>query len=358
MGTLFLAFPTPKDLKLQNYRISLRILAAAYFVMTVLNIIIMFLDFEVQTPEYFNFIVLLISSLQALLFTFTLIILLNPAFVSSKRLLLFVSPTLLFSLIYFILLIVVGDCKITGIRDFYPCFSNPTVIIRLLFFLYYISQLVYYILLFLKQEKIYLNKINNNYSDVSKFRLNWIRWAFFLALSIGIIAVGIQIFPGKLSDLVFNIILTLFYFGFALKYINYNKIFSYLAPVLGTIKSSPEKQFMLKPRIIWGELKKLILSEKYFLIEGITLEQMSHLLKIGRTSLSNLINSEEGVSFNLWINQLRIKEAKSLLSQNPDYNLTTIAELTGYSEQSNFSRQFKNLTGESPSVWRKKKIAS
>lgn len=358
MGTLFLAYPTPKDIKLHNYRISLRALAAAYFVMAVLNSLIMFLDFKIQIPEYFNFVVLLMSSLQAILFTYTLIILLNPGFVTRKRLLYDLLPTMLFALIYLAFTLKIGDCKISEVKDFKACIANPCVKIRLIFFCYYCFQLVKYVSLFLKQEKIYILEINNNFSDISRLSLKWVRWSFIVALSVGIMAIIIQILPGIFYELFFNIILTLFYFIFALKYINYNKIFYYLAPII-----ADNETFMVpcnyapKPRILWGDLKKSIIVEKFYLKEGITLEEMAQMLEIGRTSLSNFINSEEGVSFNTWVNRLRIEEAKSLLSSNPDYSIIKIAELTGYSEQSNFSRQFKIFTGESPSLWRKKSFA-
>jgi len=358
MGSFFIAYPTPRDIKLHNYRISLRVLAVAYFIMALLNSIIMFLDFAEQIPEYFNFIVLLMASLQALLFTYTLIILLNPSFVNKKRLIYALLPTILFAFTYLVFVLNIGDCKITAISEFDKCIVNPTVIVRLLFFLYYCFQLISYVLLFLKQEKIYIKELNNNFSDVSKLSLRWVRWAFFVALSIGVMAIFIQILPGISFDLFFNIILTLFYFAFALKYINYNKIFYYLAPVIADIKAAPIPfNATSKSRIQWNDFKKIIISEKYYLKEGLTLEEMAQMLKVGRTSLSNFINSEEGVSFNTWINKLRIEEAKSLLFKNPEYSLIKIAELTGYSEQSNFSKQFKIFTGESPSLWRKKEFS-
>ena len=86
---------------------------------------------------------------------------------------------------------------------------------------------------------------------------------------------------------------------------------------------------------------------------GVTIEDLANKLNIGRTTLSNLINREEGVNFNTWINRLRIEEAKQLLIDNPDYTIAKISEMVGYTEQANFSRQFKQITGESPLLWRK-----
>jgi len=108
----------------------------------------------------------------------------------------------------------------------------------------------------------------------------------------------------------------------------------------------------VRKRINWIQLKEQILEDKYYLGEGVNIQEMAQYLKIGRTSLSTFINNHEGMNFNQWINKLRIEEAKHLLIANPAFSLTQIAELVGYSEASNFSRQFKQITTESPSVWR------
>lgn len=357
MGAFFLAYPVPETPGLNRYRQSLRILAISYFVMAILILIILLLESGEYRPGYFSFFSILLSSLQATLFTYTLIVLLNPGYVTRKRLLINLMPAILFTTVYFAVWLKVGECRIYEISDLRTCITNAAVIVRFLFFLYYCIQLVAYVFLFLKQEKIYVARINNSFSDVSELRLKWVRRAFFTSLLIGIMAILIQILPDFSYTVFFDIILTIFYFSFALKYINYNKIFCFLAPVITSneIIVTPAGIYP-KPRIDWNKLKKKILTERYYLREGITLEEMAQLLKIGRTSLSNFINTEEGVSFNTWINQFRIEEAKMLLLSNPDYNLIKIAGLTGYSEQSNFSRQFKIITGESPLQWRKKAI--
>jgi len=358
IGISFLIYPTPKEINLHSYRISKHVLALSYFVMALLNAVIMFLDFGGQSPEYFNFIVLLISSLQATLFTYALIILLNPDILTCKRVFYSLLPVVLFTIVYITLALKVGDCKISTIAGFKTCIANPAVKVRLFFFLYYCFQLVMYSILFLKQEKKYITEINNNYSDVSKVSLRWVKWAFFAALSIGVMAIFISILSGTSADIYFNILLTVFYFIFAVKYINYNKIYYYLALNMSG-NETPQSSVIipLRTRIVWGNLKKQILEEKLYLKEGITLNEIAQLLKVGRSTLSNFINTEEGVSFNTWINKLRIEDAKSIINSNPDFSIRKIAELAGYSEQSNFSRQFKIFTGESPLNWRKKLLS-
>ena len=50
--------------------------------------------------------------------------------------------------------------------------------------------------------------------------------------------------------------------------------------------------------------------------------------------------------------QLRIEEAKRLLLENPEMSINIIAELSGFSDRSNFHRQFTKIVGCSPKQWR------
>ena len=60
----------------------------------------------------------------------------------------------------------------------------------------------------------------------------------------------------------------------------------------------------------------------------------------------------EDLNFGEYIRKLRIEKAISLIQQ-ADYSLTEIAYLTGFSDQSHFTRIFKQHTGKNPSAYRK-----
>jgi len=151
----------------------------------------------------------------------------------------------------------------------------------------------------------------------------------------------------------FTAAITVFYFIFAIKYLNYNKLFAIIEPVLAAEPPDDTHQMKNKrSRLVWKGYKDAVISGKIYLREGISLEELAQLLKVGRTTLSALINAEENVNFHTWINQLRIEEAKRLFLENPDYSIIQIAELSGFSEHSNFSRMFKHITGQTPSAWR------
>ena len=60
----------------------------------------------------------------------------------------------------------------------------------------------------------------------------------------------------------------------------------------------------------------------------------------------------KGVDFKTWRTELRIEEAKRLLLENRDVSTGIIGEVAGFSDRSNFHRQFVRIVGCSPKHWR------
>ncbi len=109
---------------------------------------------------------------------------------------------------------------------------------------------------------------------------------------------------------------------------------------------------MKKNEIIKDRLEEWVES-KGFLNPRLTIIELCKIIGINRTYLSNYINHIYGLNFNLWINHLRIEEAKLLMVQPPKRNLSEIAERIGFTDLAHFSKQFKFQEGVSPSEWRK-----
>jgi AraC-like DNA-binding protein len=113
----------------------------------------------------------------------------------------------------------------------------------------------------------------------------------------------------------------------------------------------PEASLKINRKISWSVLRAKIIRDKYYTRMGVNIEDMAQYLNIGRTTLSGMINKEENVNFNTWIGMLRVDEAIRIFNENPEYTIAQVSEMVGYSEPSNFSRQFKNIIGQSPSEW-------
>lgn len=83
----------------------------------------------------------------------------------------------------------------------------------------------------------------------------------------------------------------------------------------------------------------------------ITLEDVAAYVNHSASYFSTIFKSELKVSFNAYLNQLRIEQAKKLLLEN-DFTIVEISEMVGYEDQSYFSRVFKKNTGTSPGKYR------
>lgn len=355
MGIMFVTIPIPKNKGLITYRFSLRVLSAAYFLLSALAILVILFNITDSGREHFAFTSISISSFQALLYTGALITLFNPGFVTSRFLVKHILPFIIFTILFVISSVLYGNPVIAHLNEVTTFVKKPSVIIRLLFFCYYIFQLVLYTYLFFRQEKRFRNRAMNYFSDERWVKLSWVRVAFLAALTIGIIVMLTNFFPRK-YDGFFTLLYSAFYLLFAINYIRYNKIFRLIEPVVIQEQAAEIIEVKTRQKIEWPYLKNTILSEKYYLESGINIEEIARRLKVGRTTLSNLINKEEGINYNGWINNLRIEYAKQILIKNPAEPLSSVSEKVGFTEQANFSRQFRKATGFAPTLWRQREL--
>ncbi len=94
------------------------------------------------------------------------------------------------------------------------------------------------------------------------------------------------------------------------------------------------------------------IDNRKYLQQNINIGSVAKEVYTNRTYLSRYINKVYGCSFRVWITQLRIDEAKRLLSEHPELSISDIATQIGASSQESFSHTFTNYTKVSPTKWR------
>jgi hypothetical protein len=88
------------------------------------------------------------------------------------------------------------------------------------------------------------------------------------------------------------------------------------------------------------------------------LKKISNDLELNPSYLSREFSKYiEDINFGDYVRKLRIEKAITLI-QNSTYTLTEIGYMTGFSDQSHFTRIFKHCTGKNPSSYRKNSIKS
>ncbi len=294
-GFLLLLFAVPKGSVLQTYRTSRKALSFAYIIFGLLNIMeaifmrgnagedrLMLADF-----------CLIIASFQAFLFTISLIILIDPGFVSK-------------SWKTYQLCCIAGLSAVTIIGfNVESIFFKHLVLV--LFSGFYLYQLFFYTRLFLQKKKLYIQKVERYFSGTESKWLKWINIAFFSALSIGIGAFFLIIFTSQWFNLVFTIICFIFYFLFAVKYLEYPQLFQRLQPVIVSEQNNI-------PDISIGEQQSLEhklnlwICKKSFLEENITIDHVAQQLEVNRLYLSFHIQAYLQMDFKSWLNYLKQRE--------------------------------------------------
>jgi AraC-like DNA-binding protein len=351
MGVVFLFVYVPDNKHLRNYHISLKILAVDYIVLGGMDLLVLFW-LKDPSIQPFSFIGTLISTLQAFLFTFALINLLNPQFVTPRKLLLNALPVAMFILIYVAFVRIFGNIEISSLLEIREGVMHPTMLVRVLFSAFYAVQMSYYTYLIILTARRFKSEIENYFSDTYRLNLKVFQSMAGGAIVIGILAFFTQIIPHQAFQYTVLVAIVIFYLLCGIQLINYNKVFVIIEPAIIPVPETGPDAFRELPNANWIKWREKIIEEKLYLKEQVTLEEIAQTLQISRTTLSNLINAEEKQNFYGWINCLRIEHAKTIIAENPDYTVAQIARLTGFTETSNFSRTFKKVTGYTPSGWR------
>lgn len=103
----------------------------------------------------------------------------------------------------------------------------------------------------------------------------------------------------------------------------------------------------------WVNELKALIQDQLDAQFNIELKVIAEELNLNSTYLSREFSKYfENKNFGEYIREKRVQRAIDLL-KNPEYSLTEIAYLTGFSDQSHFTRAFSQIIGQNPSQYRK-----
>ena len=84
-----------------------------------------------------------------------------------------------------------------------------------------------------------------------------------------------------------------------------------------------------------------------------TVGEAAELLGTDTGTLHAYFRDRIGLDFRTWRTRLRLEDAKRMLADNPLLPPADAARLCGFSNRSNFSRQFLAYTGQTPAQWQR-----
>ncbi|PIF46865.1 AraC-like DNA-binding protein [Chryseobacterium sp. 52] len=233
----------------------------------------------------------------------------------------------------------------------------------------YISGIVYVILSFWTLYRFRKNMVQQ-FSNTEKINFNWL---LYLIIWITVIW-GLVIFTEQVNIIygaVTVFIVWLGYFG-----IKQVQVFNQPLPAFAGSTEKESFSFENKPEEaalsvekkyqkstlsveniddIHSRLMRLLDENKPFINPNLTLNELAAMLDVHPNSLSQVINSKEDKNFYELINEKRIEEFLSRISQpeSRQYTLLSIAFECGFNSKTSFNRNFKKYTGVTPSGYQK-----
>ena len=328
---------------------ALRMMAFTYCIFGLVNLFELWSRIAIPEADdvlLFRVTTLIVAVSQAFLFTFTLILLIDAAYLTHKRVMRELIPVVILSIAFVVAFFILPNA-----------YLSVTVH---LFTLFYLCLLIRYLRLFIVHYRHCLQKINNFFSGQEAQQLRWVKVSFYAVLSIGVLALVTSLFPSVYIGVGSSVVYLLFYLYFAIRFVHYCFVYTKMEVALSNDNSIQHKQHDNdrseqegdNMNILEVKLNKWI-EEKRFLQSGITIEDVSFEIGTNRSYLSEHINSIKGISFRQWINELRISEAKILLQQYPKMSVSDVAIKVGFANKSHFGRTFLALHNATPQNWRK-----
>ncbi len=340
--------PDNQSEKRNGHAIAKKFLVCAYSALFLFIGIRMLNGAPIVSREILAFSLLFIFSLEVELMAFTLLSLIDPDYPSLKKTLACGSPLIAFSLLYAVFLMIGGkDPEIHSMTDFNNSIGSPAIWIRLGMFAFFLFELVYYPILFYKRlnSKRHAEATQPENSDI-----RWAKWNVFPTMGIALTAL-VSLFVVNIDAIcVFTLLFTIYFLGFSVLFLRHNMRYNILVGNTGSRRRKHKERMPIEAMI-----NQLLDKEPlFFTRQGITVENVARKLGISRTTLSNHLNKQAGITYSEWINHLRINYAKKMILEENELSISAVSDKVGFSEPTNFIRQFKKCAEETPLQWKKK----
>jgi AraC-like DNA-binding protein len=104
-------------------------------------------------------------------------------------------------------------------------------------------------------------------------------------------------------------------------------------------------------KIIKKSLEKWV-NDRRYREQDLSREDVALELNTSRELLNAYFSTVLHKDFNTWRTTLRVEDAKIILLENRELPINLVGEMVGFSDRSNFHRQFTKIAGCSPKTWR------
>jgi len=271
--------------------------------------------------------------------------------------------------------------------------KGPSVLLNVLVLVAAVFQIIQCLLHMLAFHKAYAvarQRLDDYFDEFEDHRLKWIRFAFWIMMATELfvlVYIAIPVLIGRHVGTfmaVYGLWLSLFTVYFSSNFVSFLGSHKLILDAFAHATLSGESNFWHNIRLrhradaasqgmdsAGGSLSKAAerqlarleksleqwVADKRYREYDKSRQEIATELKTTTDMLLLYFNIKVGEDFRTWRTRLRIEDAKHLLIEEPDVSIASIAERCGFSDRSNFHKQFTNIVGCSPKVYRDSRLA-
>lgn len=298
-----------------------------------------------------------ITSMSSVVLSFSLINLLDESFIESDK--------------FYLNIGLVAALSILFMRSFWMETRWVRMLIHGIYVAVFLLQCLSHIVAFRKRYKEGLRKLEQYYDEEEDKKLQWIHFCYVIMMLTQMFILVYRLFPTGFMK-VYNVWYSLFMLYFTANFISFlgsHKLtldaFAYKAltgrePGLKIKVRSKKKEKEAEENVSVNEAEFIRLEhsldkwvkQKKFREFDKSREEVARELETTKEILHLYFSTRKGIDFKTWRTELRIEDAKKLLLENKDLSTNVVGEIAGFSDRSNFYRQFVKFVGCSPRQWR------
>lgn len=315
-----------------------------------------------------------VASLQALLFTFTCVVFVAPQ--TPMRRLVFRN----------LIPIAVLTALMASAFSVAPGWGWALLVAAVVC---YLVQLAFYTRYFITVYRSNIAYLEEVYADDLAPRLAWVRRLFCSALAVGVLAVAVILLMSQTIDVVFGLVVAVYYTYVAIGFINYMSRAAFVVKAaiergeaqarfvpsgreqaLPSVKAAalteapapaetpapagacgPDATDASSLGCIRQAVDDWVAARRY-LEPDISVEEIARQMGVDRQALNDFFATVLQKPLRSWRIELRIREAQRLLAADASIATGELCNRCGYNDRSNFHKHFLKVTGQSLADYR------
>ena len=337
-------------------------IATCYLVCSILFFVCLKYSGMPQYEVFSSMMMLVVTVLSSAVLSFSLINLLDESYIEDDKFYLNIGLVIVLSVIF--------------MKSFWWEPGLKRTAVHVVYIVYFLLQCIGHIIAYRKLYREGKRKLEQYYDEEEDHKLRWIHFCYVMMMLTQMFILVYRTFPTGVMK-VYNVWYSLFLLYFAANFISFlgsHKMtldaFAYKAlsgqDIAQALKKgrgrkkktddiedkddlsvSNETEFKRLERNLdkWVKQKKFSEYDK-------SREEVAQELNTTKELLHMYFTTRKGVDFKTWRTELRVQEAKRLLLENKELPINVIGEIAGFSDRSNFHRQFVKLVGCTPREWR------